>query len=238
MVSAIHVAAVRAWKLSVSICRWFGRGWWYWLAVALLVAVIVLLVWNRALLDCKERDIRLFGLILQVLGFMIVVRGLHEVGRYFDKPSAMAQARKYFSEFPLRRRDAIVGTGLGMAVGSSFARGRGRAIPAPGSSIELRVELLERTVTSLDSEVGQLDAAHHELKTNTEQALKKEAEERSRATAELKQSLDTAIAGGVYLERLGVGYFVIGIVLATAAPEIASLTWLGGEFSCSRSLWG
>jgi hypothetical protein len=219
--------------------NWFTQGGWLWLSIVLMVVGVHLFSLERAFFGCKERDFRFVGLFLQVLGFMTVAAGLHDVGKQAGAQMSLQGLRDYFANHPFQRTpQRIVSASLVASISLSGGHARGYTAAAPGSSIEQRMEKLEETVVSLHKEVGEVGEAQRNQKSSFETAIKSEAAERKEADANLAHTLNTLIGGGIHLEWLGVSYFLTGVILATAAPEMASLSWLGGEPSCSGTLWG
>jgi len=199
---------------------WLGiRALWpLWIGIVALVAVWFILL-N---LGCQEKVIRLIGMLLQLGGVATVAKGLGDSGRLFKKPNFLEKIALLFKEFPRRR--VTIRTGSGRVVASApTGRGRGSVLPGPNTPLERRVELLEERTKSLFSEVdileGKLRAQSDELTLKmTEEVTKRKAEHRA-----LEEKLETAVIGNIHVEWWGVFFFIVGIILASASPELAQV---------------
>jgi hypothetical protein len=79
----------------------------------------------------------------------------------------------------------------------------------------------------LREEQSEIDKQLHEETRNRNETLKSEREAREVATRELRTQLDTFGAGNLNIEAAGIFWLVLGVILATASPEVAKgLQWL------------
>ena len=74
-----------------------------------------------------------------------------------------------------------------------------------------------------------VDKALKRHKDDNRNSLEKMREENRRKLEGLELLVDEAVVGGIHLEWVGILYLLVGIVLATIAPEIAVLRGYGGQ---------
>jgi hypothetical protein len=103
---------------------------------------------------------------------------------------------------------------------------RASVTAGPNASLEHRVAVLEREHAALSDEVGKLSEETKRKIGELSNAMAVERSERQEAYKGTKEQLKKAIAEGLPLGRIGAVCFFIGIIAASASPEIAS--WFGG----------
>ncbi|MGR3508690.1 MAG: hypothetical protein ACU0CQ_17470 [Sulfitobacter sp.] len=182
------------------------------------------------ILGCPEKYIRLSGMALQLFGVLTVAKVLRDSGRLFKTATVREKIALYFKSLPRRRIRNRILSAQGISAGRSFVRGRGIGVPGPDSPLEKRVQMLEERTINLFDEVGEpgkkLRAQSNELTLQiTEEATQRKAGHRA-----FEKQLERAIIGGIYVEWWGVVFFIAGIVLASASPELAVL--LGNSENC------
>ena len=97
------------------------------------------------------------------------------------------------------------------------------------SSLEGRIEALEGEVEDLRGEISAVEKALSQHKDDSRNSLEAMREENRTRHESLERLVDEAVVGGIHLEWVGIWYLLVGIVLATAAPEIAVFSGYGGQ---------
>lgn len=205
---------------------WLGiRALWpFWALVAVCPIVVIL--------GCRERDIRLIGMLLQLVGFLTVAKGLRDSGRLFEKPTFRERIALYFKGFPRRRLTNHSGSAQLISAGTMFGGGRGMVLPGPDTPLERRVEMLEERTTNLFSEVGELGGKLRVQSDELTRKITEEVTERKAGHKALEEQLERAVIGGIHVEWWGVIFFFIGVILASASPELSGL--LGNVGNCGQ----
>ena len=103
---------------------------------------------------------------------------------------------------------------------------RASVTAGPNASLEHRVAVLERGQAALFDEVGKLSEETKHKIGELSNAMAVECSERQEADRGVKKQMEKAVAQGLPLGRVGAVCFFIGIIAASASPEIAS--WFGG----------
>jgi hypothetical protein len=194
------------------------------LTVILFVAFVFLLLVHFEF--CREQQIRVIGLVLQLGGIFTVVRKLRATQDQFQlQTTSIWQWLKGFPQFPsahvnLHASDFSVG-------GPVFSDARIRTSPGPATPLEQRVALLEQQFAGLFDEVWR---AVGEIKANADKlsdSIGVERAERAKTDKRHELQLQQAVAGNLDLDYAGVLYFVLGTIASTASNEIAR--WLGAS---------
>lgn len=176
------------------------------------------------LLSCVERQIRISGMALQLIGVFLVGVGLRDTRQAFDdQPTTFGAIKQWWSGRPKFGPRNHILSAEGASFGVSFGSARGRAVAGPNTSLDQRVSILEQGHADLFDEVGALS---EEMKKKTDElsaALKVERSEREQADQQTKNELRKAVAEGIPLGLVGVICFLLGITAGTASPEIASI---------------
>ena len=226
--------AWRVWVLEIInwLVRGIGRGLYKALPYLLLIGIVCFLV---LVLDpissCKERDIRGIGLVLQIAGFGMVAWQLTDLRGLFDKPSFSSQVVSYLKTFP-SRYVKTVNVRVQISAGTPTVSARLRVKAGPNAPLKRRVEVLEKTVESVEGELRTIRDTLNRHKTDNKKALAEVREEIGSRVTVIKELIDDALIGGMHFDWVGITSFVMGIGLATVAPEIS--VGLGYGSSCSQ----
>ena len=191
-----------------------------WLAATVIcVALVVALRPHTA-----EPVIRLTGLCLQLLGIGTVIWGISETRALFGHPSFASRARAWLGRFPLLRRDAVVAVS-GVALSAAVGKVRAQVIhgPGPNPSIQTRLVPVARNINSLHEDISQLQKEIDEDLRKIADALKGETQSRQTEDRAIQHKLEATGTGGVHISAIGASWLFVGVVLSTAATELAQL---------------
>lgn len=197
---------------------------WFWTPPVTLsfgaTALVVLACFF--LVSCFERQVRLSGIILQLFGVAVAAIGLRDTRRAFnDEPTAWQSIRQWWTGRPRFGPRGFVLHAEAASISFSGGSARIRINSGPQTSLDQRVAMLEQQHLALFDEVGQLSGDMKKRTDELSQSLEAEKRERIDGDSSTKNQLRTAIAQGLPLGRLGVVFFMIGIIAGTASPEIA-----------------
>ncbi len=198
--------------------RWLAEARLAWVALGVVLLALTFSLWSGV----TELQIRLTGLLLQLLGIGTVAHGVHQTRKLFGRPGVLDLLRKWLSRFPRWRRQVIVGVG-GSSVGISGGLVRAHIWTKidPASPIQVQLDGLKQNVERLNERLiqtqNELDA---QLGQHSE-ALRQEQQVRAKDDTELRQRLEVAETGGLHITFIGVVWLFLGVLLATIAPEIS-----------------
>jgi hypothetical protein len=199
---------------------WLVEARFAWLAVAVIATALIVSLRPHT----PEPVIRLTGLVLQLLGIGTVVWGISETRALFRHPSFAARAKAWFERFPFRGRNAVIGAG---AASVSAATVKARAYVTqgtnPNSTIETRLDALERNITLINDRISSMEKEMDEEFRKTAGALNDEEQARQVEDSAIRAKLEATGTGGVHISAIGASWLFVGVVLSTAGVEIAEL---------------
>ncbi len=203
-----------------AIWPWLAEVRYAWYSAAVIgVALIISL-----LLYPTEPVLRLTGLALQLLGIGTVIWGISETRALFGQPSFASKAKGWLSRFPLlpRKVGIVVGSAT-LTLGVGKVRAHGTNGPGANSTIEARVDALEKNVTSIHKRISQIQEEMDGEVHKVADAVKREEQLRQAEDNTIRAKLEATGTGGVHISAIGASWLFAGIILSTAATEIAAL---------------
>jgi hypothetical protein len=210
----INVSRIKA------VWPWFTEARYAWISAAVICVALVVSLRPHT----TEPVIRLTGLVLQLLGIGTVIWGISETRALFGHPSFASKARAWLSRFPLLRRNVVVAVG-GISSSASTVKGRAYGTHGLGANptIEDRIEALEKNVNSIHERISQTQKEMDEEFQKGVDALKHEALLRQAEDRAIREKLEATGTGGVHISVIGASWLFVGVILSTAAIEIATL---------------
>ena len=200
---------------------WLAEAKYVWLTGG--STVLALLICLRS--GSSEPLIRWTGLVLQVLGIATVVWGIGETRKFFGHAPAFGAVKAWALRFPLRRRDIVVAvSGVSMSAATGQARGHVTHVAGPTPTLQDRVDALERNVTAVHDRITSAQRESDERYNKTKEELAAETAARAAEDDRTRKMLETTATGGVYISAIGSVWLFVGVVLSTAAQELAG--WL------------
>lgn len=180
---------------------------------------------------CKERDARILGLTLQLIGFVGLVLIYN---RDAHKSEGISLQNWWRSQPNLRRKSVVAMTSAGnlTAKGTSTAYFPGSL--GPNTPIDARVRMLEQDLQALREQMA-IEV------TNLKYGIQ-EANEIDRTNLNaidtkletLKNETRLSTSSNATLNLVAVTFFLAGVTIATLSPELATI--LGHDMSCLAPL--
>lgn len=215
-------------KKTMPICTSRLKAVWPWLVEArhvwLCTAVICVALFISLRPHTPEPVIRLTGLVLQLLGIGTVIWGISETRALFGQPSFASKTKAWLGKCPFLRRNVVVAVGgakLSAIVG--HARAYGTNGPGANPTIEARLEALEKNITSIHERISQTQREMDEEFQKAANSLQSEKQSRQAEDSAIREKLEATGTGGVHISAIGASWLFVGIILSTAASEIAEL---------------
>lgn len=207
-----------------------GRWVWYllfgaWPAFA-SVGLILICGGVALLFGVSEPSVRITGLLLQVIGFLTTMINLIGIGNAFGA-TLWAKLTGYFQGIPKRNHHASISGSASMVEFDDVVVATGHSNNA---SIADRLASLEQATERTRSDIASIRG---EAKAKEKEASSRLAELATTLQSEIatvRKLVNDAMTGSLSLQWVGVTYFVIGIGLGTASPEIAC--FLGNAAAC------
>lgn len=198
---------------------------WQWLAEARYAFLSMAIIFVALVISLRphttEPVIRLTGLVLQLLGIATVIWGIYETRALFGHPSFAIKTKAWLSRFPLlRRKDVIVE--MSATLPGLTGKFRGYVLHKPKEpTIEGHLEALEKNITLLYEGIIQTQNKMDEEFKEITNALKREEHSRQVEDSTIREKLEATGIGGVHISAIGASWLFVGIILITAAIEIA-----------------
>jgi hypothetical protein len=200
---------------------WLAEANHVWLAVAIcLIALVVSLRPNTS-----EPTIRLAGLVLQLLGICTVVVGIRETRALFGHPPIRAKALDWLGRCPLLRRDLTM-TAVSGAYSTAEAgnlRGHQTYAAGPDATVEARLDALEKNVPAIHERITSVQRELDQTTSKLTGVVTDERKAREVEDKKIARRLEATSTGGVHISLMGAAWLFLGVLLSTAAPEIAEL---------------
>lgn len=197
---------------------WLGEARYAWLSLAVIGVALVIALRPHT----TEPVIRLTGLVLQLLGIGTVIWGISETRALFGHPSFASKTKAWLGRFPLLRRDGVVAVG-DLSLSLAAVKGRGHQMHGPGGNptIESRLDALEKNVIAAHERITQTQQEMDQEFQKTGNAINREAQSRQTEDKAIREKLESTGTGGVHISAIGALWLFVGVVLSTAAIEIA-----------------
>lgn len=210
------------------LCNWL-RAIYFWLADArLALFAIGIVIASLAVVFHKgvtEPEVRLTGLVLQILGIATVAWGIRETRVLFGRPDIFSLVHKWVKSAPPYRGRVVSGSVNGtLPALQGHVRGDTMSAASLNPTIEERVAVLERNIQNVNNRIS---AALTEIDQNSRaqaSALEEERQQRSQQDQTLGTKLEATETGGLHISAMGALWLFIGVTLSTASAELS--IWL------------
>lgn len=198
---------------------WFRRA-----RLALFTALIIAsALWVSMFYHQTEPSVRLFGLLLQLLGITSAAIGIRDTRRMFGKPSFLAQVRAWFNAIPIPwRRAAIISTS-GSGTSSVSSKFMVQGWHGPGDTFESRLSAAEKNLQSLRNLMNRVKSEFDENVRDLSQRIRNESDTREEDDRQLHLKIEAASTDGLHLAAAGVVWLACGVTMSTAPNELLNL---------------
>ncbi|MBC8472402.1 MAG: hypothetical protein H8D56_23310 [Planctomycetes bacterium] len=199
---------------------WLAEAHYAWLSSGVILAALIISLRPNT----PEPVIRLTGLVLQVLGIATVIWGISETRAFFGHPSFAAKTKSWLTRFPLLRRNIVIAAGAAShALLTAKARAQSTHNPGTNPTIEARIDSLDRNIVLIHERITGAEKEMDEEFQKISNALKSEEHARQSEDNEIHKKLEATGTGGVHISAIGASWLFVGVILSTAAVEIAEL---------------
>lgn len=194
--------------------------------IALLPLGLIAIISIWLIVDCvfeAEIIIRWFGMSLQLLGFGLTVFGINNTFHNLELRSIPRRIYQFLKVhllllLPITR---IHSATVDLETGVSTVKGYATSIVTGGTTVEERLAGLEKNQEQLRIELSALRQKASQTTIELNKSISRIEQDIDRKVTGLKARYDGVFEGGLVLECLGIIAFCLGVVLASASPEIA-----------------
>jgi hypothetical protein len=203
-----------------AIWSWLAEARYAWESAAVICVALIISLRPHT----TEPVIRLTGLVLQLCGIGTVIWGISETRALFGHPSFSSKTKAWLSRFPILRRNVVLSVNSCTHI---LVSGKATAYVTHGvganPTIEARLDALEKNVTSIHERISQTQKEMDEEFHKITDAVKREEQLRHAEDNAIRGKLEATGTGGVHISAIGASWLFVGIILSTAATEIAAL---------------
>ncbi len=208
--------------------------WANWALVAITYAIVI--AWPGPITPSGPSDfrIRVWGMVLQGLGALIVWYDLTDAARHFGRAGFIANTEAWLRR--LVSKGGVVVTVSGAAAIGAYGKCRAtarRAMPPDGSPLAARVDVLEHNLGKIDDDLAQACRELDQVEARLAARIKAESSQREASHQEIRQRLHDSMVGNYAQLVFGAAWAIVGIVISALAPEIAKT--IAGQWSTVRA---
>lgn len=197
---------------------WLAERRHFWLAV-FVVAIALLFALRRGV---TEPEIRITGLLLQILGIATVAWGIRETRALFGRPSLVTLFREWLRRFPVYGGRIVSASANITLEGTTLhARGYVSANAGPDATVEARIEALEKNLRYTNERIDHTQGEMDQTFRRQDDLLEQEQQTRATEDQEILARLEVTETGGLHISAVGALWLFVGVTLSTAAPELA-----------------
>jgi hypothetical protein len=229
-----QVMTRKIWNWLCRISKWLNE-----LRYIYLLILVPILVYTPITYFIDDLSLtRLYsGVILQVAGISLAIKGLFDIRGYFKKDGLFVLGKQWIERFPKFKQvkhDITGSSNIKITPASIMAYG---TVSSEGRTIEQRLDDLETKTHSLAVKHQQLE---HEIEDNKKQqhdAIDAEKNEREKEESNIKELIEGSSINGLWLEIIGLSWIAIGILISTSSPTIVLNNFPQEEEIISSSLY-
>lgn len=186
--------------------------------------MFIICYFSARFFSSAEPTIRLTGMTLQLLGFFMSLWQLLELRKRLKLPNLLQGIRNYFNNFPkFNQRISISG---GIAGISMVGKVNVSIIRNPKTKLSEKVAQLGRDFERIEARLNELEDKHSLEINSLKKSMSDELQRLDAGIKDIENSVDDLFGGGTTLQFVGVVYFVIGLILASASVEISYMIQL------------
>jgi hypothetical protein len=128
----------------------------------------------------------------------------------------------------LRHRNVVV-AGAGIQLTAATGKGRATVTHSAGANptLDARVEALEKNIASIRNEIAAVETELDDGFRNVREEIRGEVQTRDADDKKLREKIEASATGGIHISAIGAAWLFVGVLLSTAAPELATFAkWL------------
>lgn len=214
--------AARLMHWLVAVARWLFSPRKIWLAFTVPIVYLAAAAVFPANVNWEAR-VRWIGLLLQVSGITMVMKGLSELRVQFDRPSLPSSMREWLRDRPRwnqKKIDLVIAPSPAVA-GTGACSARVFASVLPTATLEERVATLEWNQKNQYSEIGDIQNRLAQESHSRCRDFGSERNERITEDEKIRQRQESSTVGGLTLQYVSIFWLLLGTVLGTGSAEIA-----------------
>jgi hypothetical protein len=181
-----------------------------------IVVAVVLLVFYCSPGSLETR-VKWAGIVFELLGIAVVAIGLSGTNELLGGRSFGKWLASLFGNV-LPQHVVLEAAAASIAVSGGNVRVR-----TTGLSVEQKIEKLEERCEALEDEIHMLRDADRVLRREMKELVAEEEKKRRADDARIEDQLKASMVGSVGLDLAGLGFLVLGVLLANGSTEFAAM---------------
>ncbi|HLF33363.1 MAG TPA: hypothetical protein VI583_03940 [Cyclobacteriaceae bacterium] len=205
------------------VLKWIWEGKYLYILIILLL--LVLLADNICIDGLGTADnIRIYGLLLQLTGAMIIVYSLKEKLILFKGHGLGTFLLNYFKTFPKTEKKRILET-KGNIKGSSIVSGNARVLKRPIEDLKDIIRYFDEEIQFLHKQLMKTKAELKNdittVKTNLDEVRKRLGKQ----IEDTQQLISDSTISNVWVDLFGISIIFIGLIYGTIPDLVEKIIW-------------
>lgn len=204
-----------------SLSRWLFD--WRFFLLSLLIVTFPFLF--GIFFTAEESFIRIYGMILQLLGICTVVWDINTTRKTFGHPGVLKVWHQRLKRFPLWGKQASTCSGYAMLPALTSFGCNCDDIARTGSeaNIEERLVVLENNIQLVNNRISNTQKEYDERFRKSSEEFKREKLVRDQEVKIIHTKIETTETSGLYVIGMGALWLFQGVIMSTIPLEISKL---------------
>ncbi len=198
---------------------------WRWLAEGKIIFICILVIAGAVYFGFfkwhSEFSIKLSGLVLQLIGMILAIKGLLKIREHFGQPLLSSLFCDWIKRFPKWKRNIVINASA-TSILSLAAKARAEVwIPDNADQpIETRIVGIIKNLEKIRSEQREHADSIDELKDGHKKHKEKVTEQTKKMEERIHSNLEFLHTSDLITSLVGLVWLTIGITMSTMAPEL------------------
>lgn len=202
---------------------WISEGLFAWFVVpALSVVILLFFVVQPFGIQPNERSIRIFGMLLQIAGFFLTVLGINSTSINLGLRSIPRRTFSYLSRAPILPIQKATIACATVAISGKASMKAVVQVSTAGMELSERISYLESEQHRMQEILLDMSGTISKLENDTTKKFAKFSSAHDEKILNVTEHYDNMLGSSAQQEIFGVVLFFIGVILATASPEISA----------------
>lgn len=195
---------------------------WRYFCIGLLF--VILPIWIIIHYEADQDTIKIFGMILQLLGIGTVLWDINSTRKQFDQPNIIKVWYERLISFPRIAKQGNIGNlNVELPQMSGSARIYQTESILPEATTEERLMALEKNLEIAHKRISQTQSEIDQIFKNISDDLKLEKQVRDMNYEELNSKIETTETSGLHILGMGALWLFEGVIMSTVPTKIFEL---------------
>ena len=200
--------------------RWFLKGRWLFFFLATLLLPMVFIQF-----EINKTGIKVYGLLLQLVGTLVLIISLRERSVLFGKSPFLKSLINYLKEFPLKAKTATLNIS-GSIIEHSSASADLHATILPKENFKDLIRYIQDEINSVNSRIEKEKLALNDKINSLSRKLEDLRDSSQNTVKELETKVILASVSDVSREYCGLFCLLYGLILTTIPDLIEKVFYI------------